>query len=210
MTVIAHEVMPDGLNPLPFHVVGYIAYMQFRTNANRASVLVLSNRVLMYHRQVTMPDLVLATTVLELGATMCALLVFVSLSAWLGLCPWPERPLLMICGMLLMFWYTTGLALTICAMSQFSHSIERLVHPFTYFALPLSGMVFRIDWLPAAARNIVQWFPLPQITEVIREGIWGDLHSDYLNFTYLLAQCAVMTFLGFMGLRVARGRVRFE
>ena len=210
MTYTAHHTIPDGLHPLPFHIVGYIAYMQFRSNANRASNVILSNRVLMYHRPVTMPDIVLSNSILELGATMSALIIFLSIFAWLGLCPLPERPLLLVGGMLLMSWYTTGLAMVICAMSQFSEATERLVHPFTYLMLPFSGMFFRIDWLPPFARDIVQWFPLPQITEVIRQGVWGHLDSGYMHVFYLLAQCVVMTFLGLLGLKVARRRVRFE
>lgn len=210
LTSLANYTMPDGLHPLPFHVVGYIAYMQFRTNANRAASVILSNRVLMYHRHVTMPDIILACTILELGATSCALVVLLAIFTWLGLSPMPERPLMLIAGMLLMWWYTTGLAMVICALGQFNETVERFVHPMTYLALPFSGMFFRIDWLPQPAREIVQWFPLPQIMEVIREGIWGDLHSDYLNPFYLLATCAVLTFLGLLGLKVARDRVEFE
>ena len=60
MTFSAHATIPDAVHPLPFHIVGYIAYMQFRTNANRAAGVILSNRVLMYHRQVTMPDIIIA------------------------------------------------------------------------------------------------------------------------------------------------------
>lgn len=210
ITYTAHYGTPDGLHPLPFHIFGYIAFMQFRTNANRAASVILSNRVLMYHRHVTMPDLLLACTILELGATLCAMLIFAILFAWIGLSPLPERPLLLIGGMLLMFWYSTGIAMVVCALSQFNETIERLVHPLTYLSLPFSGMFFRIDWLSAPARDFIQWFPLPQITEVVREGVWGDLHSDYLNLSYLIAQCAGLTFLGLMGLRVARRRVRFE
>ena len=207
---LSHYVMPDGLNPLPFHVVGYIGYMQFRTNANRAAAVIMSNRVLMYHRQVSMLDIMLGCTLLELGATFCAMMVMLCIFAALGLSPLPQRPLLLISGMVLMWWYTTGIAMIICALGQFSESVERLVHPITYISLPFSGMLFRIDWLPQTARDIIQWFPLPQIIEIIREGIWGNLHSDYLNVPYVVAQCAGLTFLGLLGLRVARHRVHFE
>ena len=210
ITYTAHYATPDGLHPLPFHVVGYIGYMQFRTNANRAANVIMSNRVLMYHRQVSMLDILLGCTILELGATFCALAVMVAVFAALGLSPLPERPLLLIAGMLVMWWYTTAIAMVICAISQFNETVERLVHPTTYLALPFSGMFFRVDWLPEPARDVIQWFPLPQIIEIIREGIWGDLHSDYLNVPYLIAQCAGLTFLGLLGLRVARHRVHFE
>jgi len=210
ITYSSHAQIPEGLHPLPFHIVGYIAYMQFRTNVNRAASVVLSNRVLMYHRQVTMSDIIIACTLLELGATFSGLIFFTSLYAWLGFSPIPERPLLLIGGMLLMWWYTTGLAMIVCALGQFSEAVERLIHPLTYLSLPFSGMFFRVEWLPADLREFAQWLPLPQITEIIRQGVWGDLHSDYLHPFYIISQAAVLTFLGLLGLRVARHRVRFE
>ena len=210
MTYTSHTAIPEGLASLPFHLVGYIAYMQFRTNANRAASIILSNRVLMYHHQVTMPDIVLAGTILELGATLCALILFTGIFAWFGLSPAPERPLLLVGGMLLMWWYTTGLAMIICALGQYSETVDRLVHPFTYLSLPFSGMFFRVEWLPPELREAAQWLPLPQITEIVRQGVWGDLHSDYLHPFYIISQAAVLTFLGLLGLRVARHRVRFE
>jgi capsular polysaccharide transport system permease protein len=210
ITYTSNSTIPDGLQSLPFHVFGYITYMLFRTNANRAASVILSNRVLMYHRHVTMPDLLIACSILELGATFLALVIFIAIFAALGLSPLPERPLLIIGGMMLMFWFTTALAMMICAAAEFSHTIERFVHPFTYLTLPFSGMLFRIDWLPPAARDVVKWFPLPQITEIVREGVWGDLHSDYIYPFYLIAVCSVMTLFGLLGLRLARRRVRFE
>jgi len=210
VTYNMHAQIPEGLHPLPFHIVGYIGYMQFRTNANRAAAVILSNRVLMYHRQVSITNIVVACTLLEFCATFGALIVLTSIFAWLGLSPIPERPLSLIFGMLLMWWYTMALAMIICALSQYSEAVDRLVHPITYLSLPFSGMLFRIDWLPPDLRELAQWLPLPQITEIIRQGVWGDLHSDYLHPFYIISQAAVLTFLGLLGLRVARHRVRFE
>ena len=70
----AHITLPDAIQPVPFHIIGYISYMMFRSNVTRASATILSNRVLMYHRQVTMFDLLLARSILELAATSAALL----------------------------------------------------------------------------------------------------------------------------------------
>jgi capsular polysaccharide transport system permease protein len=210
ITYTSHMAIPGGLNPLASHIYGYITYMQFRSNVIRAASLILSNRVLMYHRHVTILDMVLARSILEFGATLCALLIFIFIFASLGFSPIPERPLMLIFGMAMMAWYTTGLALVICALTQFSESVERIVHPLTYLSLPFSGMFFRIDWLPAPGRDWISWFPLPQITEIVRQGVWGDLHSDYVSIPYLLAVNASLTFTGLLWIRAARARVKFE
>ena len=207
---LSHVIPQDGVDPIPFTITGYCAYMMFRSNVTRAAVTVLSNRVLMYHRQVTMFDILLARTLLELGATFIAMLVLLAGCVALGFGPVPARPLMLIAGMLTMFWFSTGIAMMICAAGEFFPVIERFVHPTTYLILPFSGMLFRIEWLPQSAREILRWAPLPQITEIIRQGVWSHLHSDYVDPPYLIMWCAITTLLGLLGLNVARQAVRFE
>jgi len=206
----AHIVLPESIQPVPFHIIGYISYMMFRSNVTRASVTVLSNRVLMYHRQVSMFDLLLARSILELAATSAAMIVLLSFAIWLGYAHFPDRPLLMITGMLMMFWFTTGVALVICAAGEFSLAVERLVHPMVYLSLPLSGMLFRLEWLPERLRDILKWFPLPQIIDIIRLGMFGQLRGDYINVPYLFAFCSVLTLIGLLALALARRRIEFE
>jgi capsular polysaccharide transport system permease protein len=206
----AHVALPEGLDPVAFHTIGYISFMMFRSNVTRASVTVLSNRVLMYHKQVTMFDLLLARSILELAATSAALIILLSFGAWLGFGHAPERPLLMIVGMLTMAWFTTGLAMIICAAGEFSSTVERLIHPITYLSLPVSGMLFRLEWLPANVRDVLRWVPTPQIIDIIRMGMWERLESDYVDPLYLVAVCSGLTLIGLLALNIARDRVEFE
>ena len=129
---------------------------------------------------------------------------------WLGYAHFPDRPLLMIVGMLTMFWFTNGVAMVICAAGEFSLAVERLVHPFVYLSLPLSGMMFRLEWLPANLRAVMRWVPLPQIIDIIRLGMFGQLKGTYIDPLYLVVWCAGLTFFGLLGLALARRRVEFE
>ena len=206
----AHITLPDAIQPVPFHIIGYISYMMFRSNVTRASATILSNRVLMYHRQVTMFDLLLARSILELAATSAAMIILLGFAVGLGFAHPPDRPLLMIVGMLTMCWFTTGLAMLVCAAGEFSTAVERLVHPFVYLSLPLSGMLFRIEWLPPVFRQFIQWVPLPQIIDIVRLGMFGQLRGDYIHPIYILAWCSGLSLFGLLALSIARRRVEFE
>jgi capsular polysaccharide transport system permease protein len=208
---LAKTPLPEGLDPVPFYVSGYVPFMMFRSNAIRAASTVLSNRVLMYHRQVALVDLLLARTILELIASMIVLLLLLYGAAWAHLGPVPERPLLLIAGMVFMFWLTTAMAMVVCALVEFfPNFFDRLVPAFVYLSVPVSGMFFRIDWLPERLRQIFVWIPLPQIVDICRLGVYRHLEPNYIRVPFLFAFCGVLTLIGLFGLNAVRGRIKFS
>jgi len=202
--------MQDGLEVGPFYITGYCGYMIFRANVNRAPSIIDSNRTLLFHKNVTLVDLVLARCVLEAMAVLMAMYILLAATTAASLGHLPDRPLLIFAGVGLMFWLTTALAMILCALSEFTTMPERLTHPITYLIIPISGMFYRIEWMPEVVRKYLGWFPVPQIIELIREGEWSGLSSSYLNVPYLVGCCAVLTLLGLLGLGIARRRMHFS
>jgi capsular polysaccharide transport system permease protein len=199
----------DDLDVGPFYVIGYCTYMMFRSNVNRAPATIESNKTLLFHKYVTLADLVIARCVLEAAAVLTAMYLLLGVITAMGLGHMPDRPLLVFAAMGLMLWLTTGLAMIICAASEWSTSVERLVHPATYLILPASGMFFMIGWLPENVRPFIAWLPIAQIEDLVRMGEFGNLESDYVNIPYLVAWCAILTLCGFTGLKIARRRMHF-
>jgi capsular polysaccharide transport system permease protein len=83
-------------------------------------------------------------------------------------------------------------------------TIERLIHPMTYLSIPVSGMLFLIEWVPASVRPYLLLFPLPHIIEFVREGEFRMLNSPYINLPYVIAICAIQTVIGITALRIVR------
>lgn len=214
ITVIHYVInvpLPEGLQPIPFYISGYIPFMLFRYTAIRAGNTILSNRVLMYHRQVRPLDLLLAATLLELAASLMVLFILLYGAAWAGFAPLPQRPLLLIAGITMMWWLATATAMIVCALSQFFPGFfERLIPAFLYLSVPFSGMFFRIDWLPQRLREIFIWIPIPQIVDICRLGVWSHLEPNYIRVPYLFAFCGVMTLVGLFALSAIRSRIKFS
>jgi capsular polysaccharide transport system permease protein len=198
--------VPGGLDIVPFYVTGYCAYMMFRSNLNRAAATIEVNRTLLYHRQVTPFDLVFSRCLLEFAATLASMYILLGLATAVGLGHMPDRPLTLLLGMALMLWFTFGIAMIIAAASEFTTLTERLVHPFTYLSLPVSGMFFLIEWLPPSFQPWVALWPTAQITEIVRMGEFGQIESRWINIPYLVAVNAVLTLIGLAYLRLARYR----
>ena len=57
-----------GLDPIPFWVVGYTPFCMWRFMVLRAEAAIESNRTLLYHRMVTITDLIFARGLLELAS----------------------------------------------------------------------------------------------------------------------------------------------
>jgi capsular polysaccharide transport system permease protein len=182
----------------------------FRQIVNRAAATIESNRTLLYHRQISLFDLLLARSVLDLVGTSLAFFVLLAATAVVGLGGLPDRPLLMLLGLFLMFWLSLSFSLLICALSEFSTAVERLVHPLTYISMPLSGVFFLAESMPAEYRDIMMWGPLIHILQLIRMGQYGNFNSHYVQIWFVLVWCIILTFLGLLSLRSVRARMALE
>lgn len=214
ITIIHYVInvpLPQGLQPIPFYLSGYIPFMLFRYVAIRGGNTILSNRALMYHRQVKPIDLLLSATLLELAVSLLVLFMMLYGAAWAGFSPWPQRPILLIAGTLMMWWLSVGTSMVICSLTQFFPGFfERLIPAFLYLTMPFSGMFFRIEWLPARVRELFLWIPIPQIVDICRLGVWDHLEPDYIRVGYIFFFNGAMTLVGLLGLSAVRSRIKFS
>ena len=208
--LFSHVSLPFGFSPGTFYSSGYITYIIFRNNVNRATGLIESNKPLLFHKNVTLLDLTAARVALDLVATTGAMILILSTYIILGLSPVPERPWLIVAGMILMTWLAFGAAAVVAGACEFSPVIERFVHPFTYLIIPFSGMFTVMDELPRPLAVISSWFPFPHIADLVRMGLKDDFQSTYFSLSYVVVWCAVSTLLGLLLLRLARRRMHFD
>jgi capsular polysaccharide transport system permease protein len=205
-----HARLPYGMEVVPFYLCGYTPFLMFRQIVNRAGATIESNRTLLYHRQISLFDLLIARAVLDLVGTSLAFFVLLAVTAVLDLGGLPDRPLMMLFGLFLMFWLSTAFSFLICALAEFSTAVERLVHPMTYISMPLSGVFFLAESMPAEWRDIMMWGPIIHIIQLIRMGQYGNFNSHYVQIWFVLVWCVILTFLGLLSLRAIRAHLSLE
>src|SRR4051794_29001022 len=71
---ISGHHLPGGVDVGTFWVIGYIPYYLLRGVLNRGPTAIAANQSLLYHRHITLLDIMLARDLLEGGATAGALL----------------------------------------------------------------------------------------------------------------------------------------
>ncbi|MBV7255168.1 ABC transporter permease [Pacificimonas sp. WHA3] len=196
-----------SIDPVPFGLIGYTTFIMFRALFTRADAVIETNTPLLYHRQVTIFDMVLARGLLELAATIVVLAVLLGAATLAGAAMPPARPLALLAGLACLWIWSFGLSLLVCAATNENRLVTKFVHPISYILLPLSGAFYMLEWLPQPYRDIMSWFPMTQMFELIRHGQFAGAEATYVQPVYLVFSCMVVLFLGLLAVRAVRRHV---
>ncbi|NVN36560.1 ABC transporter permease [Komagataeibacter swingsii] len=198
-----HMGMPTG----SFIVSGYTFFCLFRSVVNRSGGAIEANRTLLYHRIVTIFDILLSRALLEAASTILAVIFLSLLMQMFSYGFLPQRPLLMIWGLFLMVWFSFGLSMILAAYSEKSSTIERLAHPMMYLSMPISGAFSIQQTMPDPFRWYLSWFPTTEMFEFIREGQFDFYESDYTYPFYVIAWCLALTYIGLISIKNVRKEI---
>ena len=205
-----HTDFGSDIRPLPFSITGYTIFIMFRGIVNRSEGAMESNAPLLYHRMVTVGDIVLARALIEAAGTFLAFAILISLLTGLGLADLPRRPLFLAAAIMYMFWLSLAHSLIIAAISHDNRTVGRFIHPYTYFMIPLSGAFVQAEWVPHPYREYLMWLPLPHIFELARYGQFRSANLDYFSFQYLTAICLIGTWVGLITIKLLRKRIHLS
>ena len=198
--------LPPGMRVAPFYISGYTSFVVFRSVTNRSASTVSSNSTLLHHRNITIPDLLIARCLLDVAASLTCCMFLLLVVQFFGWGELPKAPLVFITGWSLLAWFCFGLGAVILAVAIRYPTIDRFVHPAGYLMLPVSGAFSCFEELSPIYRYVVSWVPLAHTIEMVREGTFG-FTSHYTNVPYVVAWSAGLTLVGLAGLRSARKHV---
>ncbi len=198
------------INPVAFAVTGYSIFIIFRGIVNRAEGALEGNLPLLYHKMVTVLDISIARALLELAGTVCAFMILLSLSIALGFTDFPARPLYLAMGIFYVFWISFALSLIITGGTYERHTLGRLVHPCTYFAMPISGAFIAVSWIPQPYRDYLLWIPLPHMFELVRYGQFANATMEYVDLPYATSWNVGLTLVGLLIISTVRNRIHLS
>jgi len=198
------------INPVAFAVTGYSVFIIFRGIVNRAEGALEGNLPLLYHKMVTVLDITIARALLELAGTICAFLILLSLAIALGFTELPARPLYLAMGIFYVFWISFALSMIITGGTYERHTVGRLVHPCTYFSMPISGAFLAVSWVPEPYRTYLLWVPLPHMFELVRYGQFANATMEYVDIPYATAWNVGLTLVGLLMVFSVRKRIHLH
>ena len=200
----------SALPPIAMALIGYCIFIIFRGIFNRAESVLESNLPLMYHRMISALNISISRAVIETAGCLCSLVILMGLAIAFGYAELPARPLELLGGIAGMVWLSFALGLNITAVTFDRPTLGRLVHPISYFMMPLSGAFFAIDWLPYNLQQFFDWNPMAIIFEYCRYGMFEMASDKHLFPGYVVGCCAFFTYTGLLGVRRVRNRVHLH
>lgn len=210
VTILHSIVSPHGdggMSPYTFMLTGYSIYIIFRNTFNRSEAVLHTSESLFYHSMITPFDLVLAMMLVDMLGCISALFFLQTFGVMIGVAEVPFRPLYLMGAIFLFSWLSFGLALMVAAYSYGKPFMGRLVHPTSYFALPLSGAFITMSVLPTWTRPYMSWNPMMSIFEMARYGQFEKVTDQYIHVGYVVAVSAFTTYCGLLGIRKVRKHI---
>ena len=199
-----------GIGVVPFIVLGYTMFIMFRGIWNRADAAIESNLPLMYHRMVSIFDILMARAILEAAGSIAAFIVLTGLCIMVDMGDWPARPFYFITGFLEYFWFSFALSMILCGGTYESPTLQKFVHPISYILLPLSGAFFMVEWFPDKLHGLIAWWPMASVFEEMRYGWFEPASDQHFYPAYVCACCMVLTFLGLLSIKLVRRKVELK
>lgn len=197
----------DNSSIAAFAIIGYTIFIIFRNTFNRAEGAIEANQSLLYHRMVSIFDIVLARAIMDIIACFAVTFVLMTIAIMTGLADLPARPLYLVTAALLMGWFTLSLTLIAACATYRNELVARQIHVISYLTIPVSGAWFSLSRLPPAFRDKLEWFPMALIFEQARYGQFRDSPGAFVDPGYVVAWCAALTFAGMLYARRMRAKV---
>lgn len=200
----------SDIRSVPFAILGYCVFILFRSIITRAESTIDSNKSLLFHRMVTIYDMLTARALIEGAATICTFTILILIATALGYASLPVRPAALVAAILLMLWFSYAVSMLIAAVSYDNKLITKFIHPMTYLLMPASGAFYQLSWLPEPYRTWLSWFPMTQIFELARYGQFNSAPLTYVNVPFLIGTNLFLLFAGLLAIKVARRRIHLS
>jgi len=197
----------SDIGAVPFTIIGYTIFIIFRGVFNRSEGAIHANQTLLHHQMVSIFDILLARAIIEVAGCFIVLCILLLLASALGYADLPERPLYLLSAVGFMAWWSFALGTLAAVYTYGSEALARLMHPFSYFMIPLSGAFYQMSWLPASWQQTLSWFPMPLIFEQARYGQFRSASDTYVAPGYVAVVCAILTAWALSALRRLRRHV---
>jgi len=196
-----------GLQIVAIVLTGYMPLTLFRHISGAGPNLLARSATLLYHRPISLTDVIISRAILEFCGTTSALIIVYSTLALSGIVSPIQNPGLAACAWLLMGLLSFGLLFLFSILTEYSDTSERFIQPFQYLMLPISGAFFMVDWLPYRAQQLIWFSPTVHCYEMFRAGFFGEAITTHYSWWYPLSWAFALTTVSIINLERVRDRL---
>ncbi len=210
MWTISGQTHGHGIGVVPMALSGYTMITLWRHLTGRQVHAIRHSMGLLFHRNVSLLDVLIARCLLEVVGVLAAFFVAWTPLTLLGfLDPMPD-PLLFAAGYFLQCWFGIAFGLIIAALSEIYEMTEQFLPPLLYITLPFTGVFNMAAWLPQRWREATLWSPLVHNIEMLRAGMIGGDMVAYYDPVYVIYCSLALTAIALPLVQYARRFVTFS
>lgn len=210
MWTVSGQTHGHGIGVVPFALSGYTMITLWRHLSGKMVHSIRNSMGLLFHRNVSLIDVLVAKCLLEVIGILAAFFVSYTPLTVLGILdPMPD-PLLFAEGYALQAWFGTAFGLIVAGLSEMYEMTEQILPPVLYITLPFTGVFSLAAWLPQQWRDAVEWSPLVTNVEMLRAGMFGGDTVYYYYPMYTVYWSLALTAIGLPLVQHARRHVTFS
>ena len=210
MWTISGQTHGHGIGVVPFALSGYTMITLWRHLTGKMVHAIRNNMGLLFHRNISLIDVLTARIVLEIIAILTAFFVAWTPLYLLGLVEPMHDPLMFATGYFLQGWFGLAVGLFIAGLSEIYEATEQFLPPILYITLPFTGVFSMADWLPQKWREALLWSPLVSNIEMLRDGMFSGDVVTYHDGWYVVCWCLALTAISLPLVQHARKHVMFN
>ena len=200
-----------SMSPAGFALTGYSTIVAWRNCIGRTSGAIRANHGLLYHRNVTILDLALTRAIFEFTAVTVSFTFLTLVFYALGLSSLPQNPLKVLIAWLLLGFFFVGAGLIALYLSEKSELFQRIWHVVLYLALPFTGALTMVSWIPnKSIQSLLLFSPMVNGVELLREGMFGKSINAMYSIQYLVFFDLITLLIGFSLVKKVKKVIQFE
>ena len=189
----AHE---HGVPVTAFVITGYVPLTMWRHCVGRSIKAFDANGSLLFHRQVTPLDILVARCALETIGALIAGIVVAACAILVGYMEPPADIGLIYLGIGYEALFCWACALIMAPLTETNDILEKFVGAIMYLSIPFSGAFSMVDWVPLSFQSVLLWSPSVHALEIIRKGQFGSHVRAHYDLLYLTWSCALLILIG--------------
>ncbi len=192
---IAPKSLP-GVDFAVFLSSGFLAFYLWKNIVIRSMNAFSSNKALFVYKQVTPFDTIVARVLLEVLVSSLATMVFLFIGWYFGFDISVDNFLMVIVSVIWLVVFGFGFGLLSAVLSTFYETYYKILNVALSPLLFVSALMYTVESLPVALREIVLYNPLANFIEMIHGYYFKALDTRYVDYSYMLYWTIIPLFLG--------------
>ncbi len=205
-SLVAEKSMP-GIDFPVFLASGFLAFFMFKNIVNGAMGAFSANAALFNYRQVRPFDTLVSRVLVEILVSTMATLAFIGIGLYFEFNITVKDFSMVILAVVWLVLFAFGFGLFSAVMATFFENYAKIVQVIMTPLLFISALMYTVESLPQALREIILYNPLVHFIEMIHGNFFTTLTTEYVDYSYMFFWTFIPLFAGLYLYRASEKRI---